>query len=1066
MQKIPIRLTRVFAGSFRGLYFILSIAAILFWTYLFGHPILEGNIAGSDSAYALSLISWIDRWFPILPAWYPLQGAGSSGILMYPFAAHYFVVLASRLTGLSLTQAFRLTQLASVAATSCGIYVLAWKKLQSQTIALISGLLYPISMAAWKWGAGIGVFGQSVSFALVAPTFLLFDEYMLNRLGHPQRIRGWRSRLILMASAIAFCMMIMTHLITAIVFGMTILLYSLLIPMAQDKGGRALATIENLKRSMIGIVLGLLLASFWLMPFVHIRSQVNRQGPVTELGLNQVPTLDLLAMMGLVEQPATKSLYAVTFASPVLILASVGLVLSIRRRRFVLVLAIITISFAIFTAMPGALAGLIKPLARLWAILYGRATIPTIIFLPIVAGYGAVELSRCLIDAPGVLIRFRTTGEWAPEPGLIRWSTLKSFLAGLLGIIVTVVVFIYLRHAPPGYKNYQGYGHVGGDAWQPFEFKGNVIENIRWPSFSISSSEWPNAGRTASELTEILHLKANRRIYSSIYFGGVLEALPLYSDVSTVSMYYYQGKLNSPMLGYMAETYWNSEYGSSHEVDEFAKWLGVDYVVLSKDLDPLEKYDGGNWHTVALPDDKGLENIAVRGFNDPTGIASVLTAPEILVIGGFEKKAYEQIFRLFNSGLVEYDQAIIVEGGHRIDDYSKEELSHFELVFLHGYGYRNRDRAWDLLTEYVQAGGSLYIDTGWQYMVPDWEMDEAPSLLPVSNLVWTSVHSTEQLFIPQDADWISIDAEQFAPMMWGNQPWGVSSPSGSLRNWATPVLFASNKPLVAAGQYGKGRVVWSGMNLVGHINRYQDSEERAFLQDLILWLLPRSGADRYEKPEIRREHPDSVTLTIPGPVSEGTNLLWRENHTPDWRASAEINGVEEEIEIYRAGPGMMLMHLPPSQEETMVVTMEYSLAGVRGIGIGVTALIGILLLAVSTLQSDPIKVLLGWLPKPFLKERSNKQWGERKHFEIKEEIMGSEVSDEGGNGIEGKIAANSGHVANGDASMPDGPLQSIEMPFKFDKSSNSIATLSDLLNTMSHSEDLWVDKVLNRRKAR
>ncbi|MCK4790565.1 MAG: hypothetical protein KAV87_42910, partial [Desulfobacteraceae bacterium] len=145
MKKNNIHLYRLFTGSLRGLYFLLGIAAILFWTYLFGHPILEGNITGSDSGFHLSLISWIDQWFPKLPAWYPLQGAGCSSHLQYPYGAHYFVVFLSRASGLTLIRGFRLTQFASVAVTALGIYLLSWRKLHNQTMALIAGLFYPIS---------------------------------------------------------------------------------------------------------------------------------------------------------------------------------------------------------------------------------------------------------------------------------------------------------------------------------------------------------------------------------------------------------------------------------------------------------------------------------------------------------------------------------------------------------------------------------------------------------------------------------------------------------------------------------------------------------------------------------------------------------------------------------------------------------------------------------------------------------------------------------------------------------------------------------------------------------
>jgi len=31
------------------------------------------------------------------------------------------------------------------------------------------------------------------------------------------------------------------------------------------------------------------------------------------------------------------------------------------------------------------------------------------------------------------------------------------------------------------------------------------------------------------------------------------------------------------------------------------------------------------------------------------------------------------------------------------------------------------DEAWDLLNAYVSGGGSLFMDTGRQYLIPEWE---------------------------------------------------------------------------------------------------------------------------------------------------------------------------------------------------------------------------------------------------------------------------------------------------------------------------------------------------------
>jgi len=245
------RLRALAWSSWSAGYFVLGISAIALWTYLFGHPIVEGSIAGSDSGFHLSIIAWLDRWFPNVPAWYPLQGAGSSSILQYPYAAHFFVVCLSRLTGLSLIHAFRLTQFLSVAATAIGIYILVWRKLANQTMAMIAGLLYPISQASWRWLVAIGLFSQSVSIAFFAPAFLLFDSYLHQRRassdGESPRLLG----LPLVGASVTFCLMIITHPATAIVFAMTILLYSLLLGSFESEDRRIRTAAANLAKPMV-----------------------------------------------------------------------------------------------------------------------------------------------------------------------------------------------------------------------------------------------------------------------------------------------------------------------------------------------------------------------------------------------------------------------------------------------------------------------------------------------------------------------------------------------------------------------------------------------------------------------------------------------------------------------------------------------------------------------------------------------------------------------------------------------------------------------------------------------
>jgi hypothetical protein len=290
---------------------------------------------------------------------------------------------------------------------------------------------------------------------------------------------------------------------------------------------------------------------------------------------------------------------------------------------------------------------------------------------------------------------------------------------------------------------------------------------------------------------------------------------------------------------------------------------------------------------------------------------------------------------------------LVVEGVHLIDDYSIRDLREFDVVFLHGYGYQNRQLAWNLLEAYVEAGGALYVDTGWQYSTPDWEMPEAPAVLPVTALEWTDLGMTDAYLI-QDADFAAEnDSSAFAPLIWDDLPWNVSAPV-DLRQWARPILSVEGTPMIVAGEYGAGRVVWSGMNLVGHSVAYDNSAERELLGALIGWLAPRPETTLLPTPEVIRDHPDRIRFSLLEPTEGPTSLLWREAYSPDWRARLIVDGDEVDIQTYRAGPGLTLLRLPQIDAAGAEIRLDYDLGwiGIAGNAVSLVTLIVLLILAV------------------------------------------------------------------------------------------------------------------------
>jgi hypothetical protein len=262
----------------------------------------------------------------------------------------------------------------------------------------------------------------------------------------------------------------------------------------------------------------------------------------------------------------------------------------------------------------------------------------------------------------------------------------------------------------------------------------------------------------------------------------------------------------------------------------------------------------------------------------------------------------------------------MVEGDLPVDEYSLDELQRFDAVFLQGYTYNDRARAWNLLERYVRQGGALYVDTGWQWTVPDWESDPAPEVLPVARMTWTDYGTTNDYRLEAPEISGDIDASEFASLTWDGQPWGVSGMSREeVREWGQVVLSAAGNPLIVAGRYGDGRVIWSGMNLVAHAYDKDNQEEVRLLHSLIAWLIADRGSGDYAI-TVTREDPDRVEFHASLPATQRTTLYWREAYYPAWHAYlVSTDGNRQRLPIYRGGPRLMLIPIPASSGNLDIV---------------------------------------------------------------------------------------------------------------------------------------------------
>ena len=449
-------------------------------------------------------------------------------------------------------------------------------------------------------------------------------------------------------------------------------------------------------------------------------------------------------------------------------------------------------------------------------------------------------------------------------------------------------------------------------------------------------------------------------------------------------------------------------------------------------------------------------------------MATATTRPAILVVGRPEADAYMTIFRLANDGMLPYDEALLVEGQPRVDRYTLEQLKPFDAVFLHGYDYKDGLKAWDILASYVQQGGSLFVDTGWEYWIPEWEFEKAPDVLPVDRLTWTDYGmATEyELGVPEAAG--TVDISRFKPLIWEGAPWTLSgAEAGDVREWGRVVLSAGGRPLIVAGEYGQGKVVWSGMNLIGHA-RYGDpnTEEFLFLGNLMRWLTSGRHGLEFPAPNISREDPDRVGLSFAAAPGDVTWLFWREAFYPNWHAYLTDSAGERELPIYRGGPGFMLMPIE-SVADVANVRLEWLPSPAERIAVIVSG-VGILLVTAMILDGlflqgngfTWVKIaLIMRTPKPFLGEGSNREWAERKRRELTEgELAPGPRIYQPNEAIpwmrpEAEIASEASGPANSNG-------QDLEVPETIEEHEK---LLESWLSETGHSDDAWAERLLGKR---
>ena len=410
------------------------------------------------------------------------------------------------------------------------------------------------------------------------------------------------------------------------------------------------------------------------------------------------------------------------------------------------------------------------------------------------------------------------------------------------------------------------------------------------------------------DAADFQHRFAPSHANEAVWFNYVYQ-IPMERD------YYAQGVPYPDWRAWFEQSVWNPELFSLNEakmaLDWFAvKWFAVPRVPPTPEATSLQYLRDPGFEIAA-------NNELLYQFKlvSPTPILQATNTDTVLVIGA---PVSHGIF-IRNLSLLNFNsqKAIPLAGKEFVDSYSLEELERFDVLFLYNYQYRDKEKAFELLSSYVRGGGNLFWET---HGSPD-EVGDLPAPATVSRTGKGSLDETWVLD-PESAIGQGVNVDDFNAASYDGGPWGISAAKrDDLRGWARPILEQEGQVLLAGGEYGQGRVVWSGFNFPYHMSYGRKNVQEAKLfQQALQWLF---GDESRVAPSYQAEfiNPEKREVTLD---SGANGVLFKESYFPEWQASFVTEDGKQSLPIYQAGPGMM--YVPLDGDSPGTVTFDYKWA--------------------------------------------------------------------------------------------------------------------------------------------
>jgi hypothetical protein len=346
--------------------------------------------------------------------------------------------------------------------------------------------------------------------------------------------------------------------------------------------------------------------------------------------------------------------------------------------------------------------------------------------------------------------------------------------------------------------------------------------------------------------------------------------------------------------------------------EQLAQALGIDAVVLSDaQAARAADYIAMGWTQVSA---HPLAFVNPQ----PSGLAAQWPGGTgVLVVGATQDSTpelYNSVFKEATQGILPFGSEWLVRGtSPYIDDYTDQQLRQYRGIFLLGYRYHDQATAWSRLNAYVRGGGRLYVETGWQYVDPDWNGGQAPASLPVPSTQWGALDPAAPVVVDGQRD------PAFGSFAYQGGGWGASS-AGALRPGATELVRVGSRVVVARWTVGQGQVLWSGMNLIAHSSSSGSADEQQFLTSQLAWLFAEdptvTGTQTPITPVWQGDNQASLGLQA---SAQPSLVLFKESLFPGWSARLVTPTGSQPIDLVGSEMDFMLGRVPAVQPGSYLV---------------------------------------------------------------------------------------------------------------------------------------------------